>query len=498
MVVATDSSATVRVCSSTCTNYLAQASVNAVGDVNGDGLPDILFADGTVALGNGSGFNPKVSWGGDTSLNGMVWTERRDNGFVWSGSFPFTFHALADVNGDGFADLIYTVPANPLSPYPSGTSAPNVYVQYSNGASFGPPVMVATDSSATVRVCSSTCTNYLAQASVNAVGDVNGDHHPDILFADGSVANLSNPFTVFPKYFIGSVIYIPPGQGSSVTYGAGTVTGSTVSTTDSWKFSASVDTSLTFGGNGGSITFGGDFGGQTMHSVDMQNTLNQSALYKGSPPDLINHDFDFIQIFLGVQVNAAADYLHNVSWGPDFSHIAAQNFAEQGYYINVGCLRSSTTIPASVCTDQVNFLSSVGIIPADYPSILGADPFADPNASPTPDPNRYVLIDSVGYLAEGTPIVNTYNESNSSTVTNSQTTSYSYTLSASFSSKVDPFAVKESNTFTWSHSSTNSNKTGSTSTSAFALASPSATYSGPTVLKVYIDTIYKTFMFSFN
>ncbi|HEX9200450.1 MAG TPA: VCBS repeat-containing protein, partial [Acidobacteriaceae bacterium] len=405
---------------------------------------------------------------------------------------------LADVNGDGFADLIYTVPANPLSPYPSGTSAPNVYVQYSNGASFGPPVMVATDSSATVRVCSSTCTNYLAQASVNAVGDVNGDHHPDILFADGSVANLSNPFTVFPKYFIGSVIYIPPGQGSSVTYGAGTVTGSTVSTTDSWKFSASVDTSLTFGGNGGSITFGGDFGGQTMHSVDMQNTLNQSALYKGSPPDLINHDFDFIQIFLGVQVNAAADYLHNVSWGPDFSHIAAQNFAEQGYYINVGCLRSSTTIPASVCTDQVNFLSSVGIIPADYPSILGADPFADPNASPTPDPNRYVLIDSVGYLAEGTPIVNTYNESNSSTVTNSQTTSYSYTLSASFSSKVDPFAVKESNTFTWSHSSTNSNKTGSTSTSAFALASPSATYSGPTVLKVYIDTIYKTFMFSFN
>ncbi len=78
------------------------------------------------------------------------------NGFVWSGSFPFTFHALADVNGDGFADLIYTVPANPLSPYPSGTSAPNVYVQYSNGASFGPPVVVATDSSATVRVCSST------------------------------------------------------------------------------------------------------------------------------------------------------------------------------------------------------------------------------------------------------------------------------------------------------------------------------------------------------
>src|SRR6266581_3658808 len=61
--------------------------------------PEAVRADGSL----------QIPVAGDASLNGMVWTGRRDNGFVWSGSFPFTFHALADVNGDGFADLIYTV-----------------------------------------------------------------------------------------------------------------------------------------------------------------------------------------------------------------------------------------------------------------------------------------------------------------------------------------------------------------------------------------------------
>src|SRR5438477_286376 len=40
----------------------------------------------------------------------------------------------------------------------------------------------------------------------------------------------SKNFTVNPKYFIGSVFYVPPGAGaSSIAYGAGTVTGTTMS-----------------------------------------------------------------------------------------------------------------------------------------------------------------------------------------------------------------------------------------------------------------------------
>src|SRR6266699_2662119 len=67
------------------------------------------------------------------------------------------FHALADVNGDGFADLIYTVPATCNVPQP------NVYVQYSNGTSFGAPVIVATDSIVVPVGCKDS-THYQAQA----------------------------------------------------------------------------------------------------------------------------------------------------------------------------------------------------------------------------------------------------------------------------------------------------------------------------------------------
>ena len=305
-------------------------------------------------------------------------------------------------------------------------------------------------------------------------------------------------FTTYPKYFIGSVIYVPPGAGSSsITYGAGTVTGTTMSTTSSWSQESSVGVQIG-SPDGFSVTFGDNFGGSTMHSVDMQQTVSQSTTYKAPPSDSINHDYDQIQLFLGVNVIASVDYLGNVTWSTDFSQIAAQGFAETGYPISVGCLRPNSTIPSFECTATVNFLSSVGITSADYPNILGADPFADPSASPTPDPSRYVPIDSVFYLPDPTATTFTYTENNSTTITNSMTSSYSYSVSAGASASYDGVSLKDSTKFTWTNSSTLSNKTGSTNSSAFTLSMPSFTYSGPNTLFVYLDTIYKTFMFSFQ
>ncbi len=58
--------------------------------------------------------------------------------------------------------------------------------------------------------------------------------------------------------------------------------------------------------------------------------------------------------------------------------------------------------------------------------------------------------------------------------------------------------LKQSNSITLTQSSTNSNRTGSNSTSTFVVSLPSAPYSGPSTLFVYLDTVYKTFMFSFS
>jgi hypothetical protein len=303
------------------------------------------------------------------------------------------------------------------------------------------------------------------------------------------------------KYFVGSVIYVPPGQGSSsITYGEGTMTGTTVSTTDSWNNTNSVGISFGIA----SISFGSTYSGSNTRSVDLQNTSTASTTYRGPPSNSINHDYDQLILFLGVKVAITVDYQDHLTWGLDFSQIPSRGFAATGYPIPVGCLRPNSTIPAFQCEAIVSFLSSQGITPADYPDILSAHPFADPNTSPVPDRSRYVLIDSVNFLPDPTSSTYTRTESNSSTITNSQTSSLSFAYSGGLTTQSAPPGqppipiLKVSNTLTVTLSSTESNRTGSTGTSSFTLSLPSVPYNGPSTLFVYLDTIYKTFMFSFQ
>jgi hypothetical protein len=314
--------------------------------------------------------------------------------------------------------------------------------------------------------------------------------------ASSPAAAAQPTFTAHPKYFIGSVVYTPPGEGGSLlTYGFGTVTGTTVSTTQSWNNNSMAGVSV---GNQ-SVAFGDDFGGSTATSVDMQDNAHVQVDYQFPPSNAINHDYDQIWIFLGVEVNAFVDDLGNITWSLDFSKILNQGFAVSGYPIAAGCLRPNSAIFSSpACAATVNFLSSAGITQADYPSILGADPFADPNASPTPDRSRYVQIGSVSYFPDPTTSTVTHMENNSAAVTNSTTSTYSYSVDSSVSGSYDGVSLKNPNIFTWTNSSTRSNKTGSTDPIPLTLSLPSAPYGGPTTLFVYLDTIYKTLLFSFN
>jgi hypothetical protein len=102
-------------------------------------------------------------------------------------------------------------------------------------------------------------------------------------------------------------------------------------------------------------------------------------------------------------------------------------------------------------------------------------------------------LDSFSYYGDPTTVTYTYGVVNSTTVTNSVTTSYSYT--EGFSGTL--FGLKIGNSVTFTDSSTKSNKTQSTDTSMLSLTMPTTAYSGPNTLNVYEDTVYKTFMFSF-
>jgi hypothetical protein len=242
------------------------------------------------------------------------------------------------------------------------------------------------------------------------------------------------------------------------------------------------------------VSWGDKFGGSTTTTTDMAITTTVSTTFPSSAlkaPATIDHDYDEILIYLGVQMDAALQTNGTIKWSMDFSQIANKGFSEEGYYIPVGCLKSSSTLPAaSGCPSIVNFLTSSGITSSSYPKLLGADPYAA--ANPNPDPNRYILLNSFSFLPSN-PTTN-YQIVNSTTTTNSTTETYTY--SETVGGGFGPY-LKISDTIDFTNSSTQSNKTGSTATSTLILMSPPQTVPGQSTIFVYEDKIYKTFMFSF-
>ena len=308
-----------------------------------------------------------------------------------------------------------------------------------------------------------------------------------------------------PKYLIGSVIYVPPGPGSSVTYGFGTMLGTTVSTASSWSKGSSAGPQIGVSAVT-SVTFGDVFGGATADSVDMQDTFtNMSVPFAAPPADTLNHDSDQVLLFFGVNVNAAVDSGGNVTWSMDFSQIQSQGFLPQGYIVTIACLRPGSSVYSDpACVDIRNFLTDprgqFQLTSDDFANIVAADPYADPATAPqTTDPARYVLVYSFSYLASPVQETTTLTLNNNFAIENSRPSTYTYSVPASTSASYDGVSLKDPTTFTWTNSSAPSNKTGSSQESiAVVIVSPSAPTVPNGTLFMYQDTVYKTFMFTFT
>ncbi len=130
------------------------ASSIAVADVNGDGKPDLVVANVNAAYGNSNGSVGVLLGNGDGTFQPAV-AYRSGGGQAWS-------VAVADVNGDGNADLVVANYDDNLLGVllgnGDGTFQPAV--AYSSGGSGGSIAL--------------------------AVADVNGDHKPDLLVAISS------------------------------------------------------------------------------------------------------------------------------------------------------------------------------------------------------------------------------------------------------------------------------------------------------------------------
>ena len=169
-------------------------SVSAAGDVNGDGIGDLLVGTGGefntsgghayVIFGNGAGFGAAVDV---SALNG-------NNGFAITGVDDAQgFQAVAkagDVNGDGFADVIV------------GSALASVncaYVVFGNATDFDPVLDVATLNGANGFKLTGADGDGTGSA-VSGAGDVNGDGFDDIILgAPAADGGIGTAYVVFGR-----------------------------------------------------------------------------------------------------------------------------------------------------------------------------------------------------------------------------------------------------------------------------------------------------------
>jgi hypothetical protein len=310
--------------------------------------------------------------------------------------------------------------------------------------------------------------------------------------------------TVTLKYLVLTVIYAPPGtdggrSSSSVAYGSGSTTGSTVSSTGSFKQNYSVSVSggtkpgvLPSWNVGLSFTYGRST--TDSKAVEIRKAETTTIRSDGPPIDGIDHDRDQIWLWLGPKLNlAVSDADKWAEW------TIADTTAVDLQYVYVGWLKNASSMPQGVAER----LQLYGITEQDFPDILQQVPAAD--ASAVLDPARYQrLRTTFPYEPPFSPrdpvptysvsISNNLNETVGTSVQNQVEVGVSFEGSAKFLIFAKA-SLKTESSWIWTTTSTETTSEGQSQSAAATIGGPSFGYTGPTAMEVFYDTVYRTFVF---
>ena len=183
-------------------NDFSGYSLSNAGDVNGDGLDDILLgALGSDYNGANSGSSYVVFGKADGTVVDLTTVRAGTGGFVINGVSAYDqagrfVSGIGDLNGDGLADLLIGAPFDD----PNGDDSGAAFVVF--GKADGTAVELASVENGTGGfVVNGVSTLDQAGRSVSGAGDVNGDGVPDLLvgapFDDPNGADSGAAFVVF-------------------------------------------------------------------------------------------------------------------------------------------------------------------------------------------------------------------------------------------------------------------------------------------------------------
>ncbi|HEY9808841.1 MAG TPA: putative Ig domain-containing protein [Halomicronema sp.] len=159
-------------------------SVSSAGDVNGDGLADLIvgtpYANSPYAYASGSYVGRSYLVFGKTDTTAINLSSLGTSGFIITGEAPDDFSGdsvsnAGDVNGDGLADLIVGAPkADPAT----GAFAGKSYLVF--GKTDATPIKLSSLGTGGFIINGETTNNFSGDSVSNA-GDVNGDGLADLI-----------------------------------------------------------------------------------------------------------------------------------------------------------------------------------------------------------------------------------------------------------------------------------------------------------------------------